>query len=150
MRNAYLGQTLYLDTNIIIFAVEKGNPWTAELGELIAAIDDKDIHACTSELTLAEALTKPFAAGSAALVSKYEQMLAEDGVLDVVPISRQILRTSAEFRARLDVKLADAIHLATAKHIGCDFVLTNDRDLGRKMGADFKWLSLADLSAPSD
>jgi predicted nucleic acid-binding protein len=39
----------------------------------------------------------------------------------------------------------DAIHLATAKQTGCDIVVTNDRHLGRKMGTDFEWLSLADL-----
>jgi len=118
-----------------------------ELNELISAIDNKAIRACTSELTLAEALTKPLAAGSTALVSKYEQMLAEDGVIDVVPINRQILRTAAEFRTRLGIKLADAIHLANAKHTGCDVILTNDLDLGRKVQPDFKWLTLADLSA---
>jgi predicted nucleic acid-binding protein len=146
MRNAYLGQTFYVDTNIIIFAVETGNPWRTELGELISAIDNKAIRACTSELTLAEALTKPLAAGSTALVSKYEQTLAEDGVIDVVPINRQILRTAAEFCGRLGIKLADAIHLATAKYTGCDVILTNDLDLGRKAQPDFKWLTLADLS----
>jgi predicted nucleic acid-binding protein len=148
MRDSVLGKTLYLDTIVIIFAVEEGNPWAPVLRNLFAAIDDRAVHAFASELTLAEVLAKPLAVGAADLVSKYNQVLAVDSIIGVVPINREILRTSAELQARLGIRLADAIHLATAKQAACDFVRTNDRNLGHKMGTQFKWLSIADLSVP--
>jgi predicted nucleic acid-binding protein len=145
--DALIGKILYLDTNIFIFAVEGGNPWASLLRDLFGAIEQRVVRALTSELTLAEVLAKPFALGAASLVSKYDQLLAEKGSIEVVPISRQILRTSAELQAELEVKLADAIHLATAKHTTCDILLTNDEKLGRKMPAHLKWLSLTNLAA---
>jgi len=148
MWEPFLGQRLHLDTNILIFAVEGFNPWTAALHDLFVAIDDRAIYTFTSELTLAEVLAKPLAAAAGDLIAKYDQMLAEDSIIGVVPIDRPILRSSAELQAQLGVKLADAIHLATAQQAACDFVLTNDERLARKMESKFKWLSLVHLSAP--
>jgi predicted nucleic acid-binding protein len=147
MPDALLGKRVYLDSNVFIFAVESTNPWTAILADFFAAIDDRAVHAFTSELTLAEVLAKPLAAAANDLVAKYDQMLADNSVIDVVPVSRAILRSSAELQAQLGLKLADSIHVATAKHSACDFVLTNDEKLGRKIEPSFKWLPLAGLSA---
>jgi uncharacterized protein len=143
MWEAYVGHTVYLDTNVIIFAIEPGNPWIRALRDLFAAIESRSVAAVTSELTLAEVLTKPLALGKTELVSEYEQVLARDGIIRVEPVSRQILRASAEFRSRYGLKLADSIHLATAKQTGCDVILTNDRELGRKARSDFEFLNLS-------
>jgi predicted nucleic acid-binding protein len=147
MLDSLLGRRVYIDTNVFIFAVESPNPWTAILADFFAAIDDRAVYAFTSELTLAEVLAKPLAATATGLVAKYDQMLAENSVVGVMPISRAVLRSSAELQAQLGLKLADSIHLATAKHVTCDFVLTNDEKLGRKIETSFKWMSLANLSA---
>jgi predicted nucleic acid-binding protein len=146
---SFTGDRLYLDTNIIVVAIEQGNPWMEQLKELFQAIDERRIHAFTSELTLAEAIAKPFAVGAADLILTYETLLAPESAITVVPIDRAILRTAAELQGRLGVKLADAIHLATALQSTCDFVVTNDERLGRKMPLQVRWLSLADMFAPS-
>lgn len=47
-----------------------------------------------------------------------------------MPVSRSILIEAAKIRSAAgNVRLPDAIHLATAVSTGCDTVLTNDRTL---------------------
>jgi predicted nucleic acid-binding protein len=118
-------RAIYLDTNVIIYAIEGENVWSNLLRDLFRAIDEHAIHAFTSELTLAEVLTKPFERGVSSLVAKYEELLAPDGPIGMVPVDRPILRSAAELRGPMRMKLADAIHVATALQCACDFVLTN-------------------------
>jgi predicted nucleic acid-binding protein len=146
MLSSLTGHRAYLDTNIIIFAIEQGNPWTEILLRLFQAIDEHAVHAFTSELTIAEALTKPIALGAQDVIEEYNQVLAEDSMIKVVPIDRGILNSAAELRATLAVKLLDAIHLATAKVCACDFFLTDDEELGKKIAPELRWLQLSDLS----
>jgi uncharacterized protein len=136
------GGTVYLDTNVIIYAIEAGNPWTATLRALFQEIDRQIVQAFTSELTLAEVLTKPMALGAQDLVEKYDRLLAPGSSIAVVPIDRSILRTAADLRGRLGVKLMDAIHLGTAKSCGCQSFLTHDSSLGRKVESEMRWLDL--------
>lgn len=147
--DAFTGDAFYLDTNTLIFAVEQGNPWTATLQELFAAIDARRIHALTSELTMAEVLAKPLALGAVDLIERYEALLAPDSLIRTVPVDRPVLRIAAELQGKLRIKLADAIHVATAKQCACDFVLTNDERLGNRLGTEIRWLSLAEaVDAP--
>jgi predicted nucleic acid-binding protein len=44
-------------------------------------------------------------------------------------VTRAILRGAAQLRASTNVRLPDAIHLATANAAGCDSFLTNDQQL---------------------
>jgi predicted nucleic acid-binding protein len=141
---------LYLDTNILVFAVEEGNPWTALLRELFAAIDERAIQTFTSELTVAEVLAKPLALGATDLIEKYEVLLSPASLIRVVPVDRTILRAAAELQGQLRIKLADAIHVATAKHSACDCLLTNDERLGTRLDGQIRWLSLKQvMTVPS-
>jgi predicted nucleic acid-binding protein len=78
-------------------------------------------------LTLAECLIGARKARSRALEELYENLLAPSGTIMPVPISRDILRAAALFAGEANVKLADAIHVATAIALDCDVFLTNDR-----------------------
>jgi uncharacterized protein len=148
MWSSFTGQALYLDTNIIIYAIEGENPWTKLLRKLFRAIDERAIHTFTSELTLAEVLAKPLELGAIDLVATYEELLAPDSVVRVIPIDRPILRSAAELCGRLRIKLADAIHVATAMQCTCDFMLTNDEQFGQGIEAPLRWLSLSQVALP--
>jgi predicted nucleic acid-binding protein len=146
MWSSYTGDTLYLDTNVLIYAIEPGNPWPDLLRELLVAIDERAIHTFTSELTIAEVLTKPIAVGAKDLIDIYTQLLAPESAIRVMPVDRPILLSAAELRGQLGIKLMDAIHVATARACACDFFLTNDVDLGRKIDAQLRWLQLAQVT----
>lgn len=130
MWTRFHGQRLYLDTNIFIYAIEKGNRWTELLRTLFEAIDRGQIRAVTSELTIAEVLTKPYAVGAEDLIQRYQVVLSGEGALHVVPVDRSVLDFAAQVRAQTHVKLMDAIHIATASDRICDAFLSNDTRLG--------------------
>jgi len=99
----------------------------------MTAMNTGEIIVVTSELTLAEVLVKPLKDQNPAIQHAYRAFLAPTPVLEVVPISRDILEEAAQWRATTKLKLPDAIHLATALRSKCDSFLTNDgvfRSLG--------------------
>ena len=54
------GRSVYLDSNVFIYAVEGMEPYQADLRNLFVQIASSKIIAVTSVLTLAEVLVKPF------------------------------------------------------------------------------------------
>ena len=141
----FTGDSLYLDSNIVILAIEQGNPWSDVLRSLFVEIDQRAIVAYTSELTIAEVLTKPLQVGAPDLVAQYDKLFATESPIRTIPIDRSILRLAAELRGQFRIKLMDAIHLATAKSQACDFFLTEDDRLGRAMEREPRRLSLSEI-----
>jgi predicted nucleic acid-binding protein len=124
-----VGQRVYLDTNVFVYAVEGYPQFAQEIRALFRAIDQGQVKAVTSELTLAEVLVKPLADGNDELCRLYENTLWTSRGLSVLPVTRAILRSAAQLRASANVRLPDAIHLATASAVGCNSFLTNDNQL---------------------
>jgi len=148
MQDRLVGKTVYLDTNVIIYAFEAGHAGRSVFQDIFRMIDADAIKATTSELTLAEILTGPYKAGAEDLVTFYENLLSAASPLQVAPIDRDVLRAAARLRASLGLRLADAIHAATATQIGCDFLFTEDAPFGTKLPQSLSWLSLADFVSP--
>jgi len=124
------GQSVYLDSNVFIYAVEGITPYVHPLRELLEAVETGSVSAVTSELALAELLVRPVADEHVSLQSQYKEMLQSGDGFQVVPISRPILVEAARLRGSLRaLKLPDAIHIATARASGCTVFLTNDRSL---------------------
>ncbi len=121
-----LGQRVYFDANIIIYAVEGFAPFLAQLRALTGAMNAGEIIAVTSELTLAEVLVKPLKDQLPAIQQAYKIFLTPTPALNVIAVGREILEDAAQLRATTKLKLPDAIHLATALRQQCDSFLTND------------------------
>lgn len=119
--------TVYLDTNIWIYALENYPQYSQTLQILFQALDQGHITACTSELTLAETLVKPIQRENIAQQTICEQFINSTAYLSVIPINRSILVSAAQIRANSQLKLPDAIHAATALQTHCTRFLTNDR-----------------------
>ncbi|WP_207713961.1 hypothetical protein [Scytonema sp. UIC 10036] len=58
--DAIQGNKVYLDTNILIYALEGYPAYLQDLTQLFQRITQGDLIAVTSELSLVEALVKPF------------------------------------------------------------------------------------------
>ena len=135
---------VYLDTNTLIEAIEGRTETSSTLASLLKSTRRTPAIFVTSELTVGEILVKPLQMGRRDLVEDYDALLRSGDLMDVVPISRQILTDGASIRARHPgVKLLDAIHLATAIATRCKFFLTNDRRL--KSVDDVKMVGLSAL-----
>jgi len=123
---------IYVDTNALIAIVETGRPFPV-IERMLA---DGTALFYTSELTLAEILVVPFRDGDDALVATYQTMASAPSFLTFVPLDRDVLTAAARIRAEKAVKLADAIHVATAAALGCRVVLSSDRRLHLPAGID--------------
>lgn len=122
-----VGRSIYLDANVLIYAVEDAHGFGERLRTLFERIDRGELTGVTSELSLAEVLVGPLRSGASRIQSEFEQLLDADGPLVVPHISRQILVNAARLRAlHPPLKLPDAIHAATALLHGCTTFFTND------------------------
>jgi predicted nucleic acid-binding protein len=86
-------------------------------------------HLVTSALTLIELLVVPYRAGNQQLAGQYEALLTRSRGLQMVDLSRDVLRGAAQLRAVTGARTLDAIQLAAALSSGCRTFVTNDRRL---------------------
>jgi predicted nucleic acid-binding protein len=124
--NSQLGRLVYLDTNIIIYAVEGYETHAARIKFVLQGMTDGEITAVTSDLTLAEVLVKPKRDTNWNLEQAYRQFLLPTESFRNSAVNREILEAAADIRANSDLKLPDAIHFASAINQHCDSFLTND------------------------
>lgn len=118
--------TVYLDSNVFIYAMESAEVEGDLARRWLSEFDRDTISAVTSELTLAEVLPRPIAAGETELVAGYRRLLGGLAILRLVPVRTDILLGAAELRAATKISLPDAIHVATATLTRCRGILTND------------------------
>lgn len=116
---------VYLDTSPVIYSVEKHAGYWQILLPLWRSLKSGEIEVVTSELTLLETLVKPIKQGNQILVAAYETVLTNTEI-ELLPITRDVLREAAEIRAAGNLKTPDAIHAATATRANCQYLLTND------------------------
>jgi predicted nucleic acid-binding protein len=116
---------VYLDTSPIIYSVEKHADYWELLTTLWKSLKEGEIEVFTSELTLLETLVQPIKQNNRTLISTYESLLTTTEI-NLLPISLDILRESANFRATQNLKTPDAIHAATAFSANCDYLISND------------------------
>ena len=141
------GRSLYLDTNVVVYAAEGSPLLTSAVQALLLRMDHGELGGVTSELTLSEFLVKPLCEGNHALAEQYRQRLSPGPALTVAPVTRDVLERAAELRAaHPSLKLPDAIHAATALLTACDVFLTNDARFATVPG--LRALMLADVKTP--
>jgi len=131
--NAIGGRKVYLDSNIFVYTVEDVTPWAEQTVAVLEAVDHGELTAVTSELSLAEALVKPFQLDHEEAIRAYRGIFQSRDSLTVVPITSEILLDAARLRGvwlrtaeDSRPKLPDAIHAATARAESCEVLLTND------------------------
>ena len=144
--NAIQGNSVYLDTNIWIYALEGFPAFAQELATLFQAIDQGQLTAVTSELSLSEVLVKPIQNGNMAQQDIYKQALSSTSTLQVVPVQRDVLIEAARLRATVNLKLPDAIHAATAIATQCSTFVTNDHRF--QIVSGFQTVLLSQVIAP--
>ena len=116
---------VYLDTSPIIYSVEKHADYWQLLTTLWQSLKANEIEVFTSELTLLETLVQPIKQKNQMLISAYESLLTTTEI-NLLPITLDILRKAANFRATQNLKTPDAIHTATAFSANCNYLISND------------------------
>ncbi|MBK7002355.1 MAG: PIN domain-containing protein [Rhodoferax sp.] len=135
LADTVIGRTIYLDANVFIYAFEGTlappdvtNPASA-LRAVFHLIQQGRTWARTSQMTRAEVLVHPLRNGNARLVDLYSSLLSGTEMIAMDAVSTAVIDRAARLRADFHLRLADAIHLASAIESGCDALLTADKRL---------------------
>jgi predicted nucleic acid-binding protein len=115
-----------IDTAVFIYFIERHPRYLPVIEPLFEAADRGKRTLVTSAVTLLEVLVKPLRVGDAKLAARYEAILTNSRGVQLLDISRDLLRVAAQLRATLSVKTPDAIQIAAAKNAGCAAFVTND------------------------
>lgn len=121
---------VYLDTNPVIYSMEKHADYWGTLRPLWAASAARAVQLVASELLVLETLVGPRKSGNHALLADYERLFASPEIR-LCPVSSQVIRRAAELRADSGLKTPDAIHAATALLETCGHFVTNDHGFAR-------------------
>lgn len=120
---------IYIDTVVLIYAVEQAPVYGELLSDLWVKLQSGNIEVFASELMLMEVLIVPIRNSDQFLIDRYKQLLRSPQIQSI-PIDREILAEAARLRAVTPaLRTPDAIHIATATIAGCNQFLTNDRRL---------------------
>ncbi len=131
---------LYLDSNIIVYIVERHPRYYAVLLPVLQSARDGHAQLFSSQFSLLECLVLPLRGGNSALAADYHRMLLNSD-LTLVPITLEVLQVAATLRAQhVSLRTPDAIHWATARLLGVDSILTNDANFAKVVGSNGIWL----------
>lgn len=137
------GKTIFLDTAPFIYFIEGNSEFQKSLAQIFALIDNQEIIAITSTITLLEVLVKPLRNNRIDLVDKYTEILTSAKGLDICDLNVEVAKEAATLRARYNLKTPDSIQMATAKVYLADYFITNDSHL--KSVTEINGLTLSEL-----
>lgn len=113
----------YVDTNILVYLLEGGSPFTVSVAKELQRLADEQRAIVTSVLTFTEFMTGHEASATDTLKSVPR--------LDFMPLDEHIALRAAALQRDHRISIGDAIHLATCAELGCTQFFTNDARLAK-------------------
>ena len=120
------GSKVYLDASILIYTIEVNLKFWKTLEVLWRKFADGEILLISSELIITEILVKPLKSQNQQSIDSYHKLLFDSGI-ELIPITRSLLISATNLRAKHNLKTPDAIHAATSIDNNCNRFLTNDK-----------------------
>ncbi|MBI4494318.1 MAG: type II toxin-antitoxin system VapC family toxin [Chloroflexi bacterium] len=118
-----------IDTVVFIYHIEATPAYQHVVGPFFEALARGDFRAVTSVISLMEVAVRPLQLQRPEVADDYERLLLNYPNLSVVEVDRHVARRAAELRARLRLRPADSLQIATALEAGADAFVTNDHAL---------------------
>ena len=120
---------IYLDSCICVYAIESASRFHGNVIKAFARHPEAQF--AVSHLVMAECLVGPLKSGNSFVVQDYEALFKRLVVLD---LNEAVFRQAAQIRAQGNLKMPDALHLASAQFHGCAALWTNDERLAEVSG----------------
>ena len=117
---------LYLDSNALIYFVERADESRAKIADAIAWAVTAGVPIVVSEVGVAECLHCAYKLESAALEARHLEIFDEIALFEIAPIDGKRLKDAARLGAKKGLKLVDAAHFLAAVENQCDVFITND------------------------
>ncbi len=136
-----------LDANIVIYLVENAEPHVERAAAVIDAIAEHGLRATMATLGQVEILTGSARTGDQVV---FERVAEEIRSMEMrfEPLTEAIAEDAAWVRGQGRLKLADAIHVASARASGATALITNDRRIGAPAGLEVFYLDDLTLEEP--
>jgi uncharacterized protein len=119
-----------LDTNIVIYYVERDPVWEPKVDARLKGIVAAGDTLAVSDAARLECLVGPFQSGDALVLADYRTFFGRPEI-QMLPVTPAIWERAAQVRAAYKFQPLDSIHLASAIEHGCGLFLTNDAQLAR-------------------
>lgn len=97
----------------------------------VNAIDEGQVVAFSSVITLTEILSHPLKLGNKQLEQQYRDILLHSATYHLLAVTQELAADAALLRARHNLRTPDALHVASAGSSLCDLFLTNDKGIKR-------------------
>ncbi|MDQ0132171.1 putative nucleic acid-binding protein [Neorhizobium galegae] len=131
---------VYVDSNIFIYYVDGRADLKLAARECLSVYFDDGTPLFSSDVTLGECL-RGVRAGDRETAAAFLTVLEDKAFICLVDLTRSIIKRAAALGAELNIKLIDAIHLATAEALQCGVFLTNDRGIRAPASIELRYLS---------
>jgi predicted nucleic acid-binding protein len=117
-----------VDAAPLVYLVEgaAGDPRRAVAERFLDAAAGGELELVASAVAWSELLEGPLRKGEAELADRYRSLLADSSLVRIETVDVAIAEEAAALRARRGLGLADSLHIATARVLKVDAVLTND------------------------
>ena len=125
------GPSALIDTNIFVSARNRREAGHAACKRLLDRIDEGRVHAMVSTISLAEIRAGLRPAEAQNVWQAFVSHLLTSPHYEIEPVDVAIAETAGELRERTNLTLPDALIVATGQLRGAEFVVTQDRKLGR-------------------
>lgn len=122
---------LFLDSSAVIYYIDENPAYLPVMDLIFDQVDANLIRAVTSPVTLAECLVLPIRDQDALKQQIFIDIITLPEMADFIPSGREVAQQAAVMRVRYNLKLPDALQIATAIAANCDAFLTNDEQLKR-------------------
>ncbi len=119
-----------VDTAPLVYFLGGYSPRDELVAELLELAASGSIELVASVLCEAELLVGALVADRPGEAAAIEQLF-DGSLLRAAPVTRTVGRRAAELRARLGLRLVDAVVAATAAEEGCTALVANDGDFRR-------------------
>ncbi len=119
---------VYWDTMLFIYWLEDNPQYAKRVSQIRARMKERRDQLLTGAFTFGEVLAGVYRKRDAQKAAEVRGLL-QAAVAEILPFDLETADHYARIRASLEVKPADAMHLAAAAHAGTDLFLTNDNRL---------------------
>jgi predicted nucleic acid-binding protein len=130
---------------VFVYHFEANDLFGPAAGSLLRAAEEGRCRLVCSVVALLEVLVVPKRKGETALCQRYREMFESFPNLSVLTLDTRVAEIASDLRASHNVRTPDAIHLATALHVGAKAFVSED---DRLKGKGIEILTLAQASFP--
>ena len=121
---------VYLDSMIVIYAVEGPTTFLARAKSRLASLVAAGDQAAISDLTQLECRVKPIRLNDADVLADFDVFLNAPNLLRFT-LPSNVFERATVIRAHYNFGLGDSLNLSAAIENGCGLFLTNDTRLSR-------------------